>query len=148
MNRSKDPRLVAAEIVGGDQVQCGAGFRLVVVMPMRVVPAAAAGHLIGGQAEQEEVLFAGFFRHLDRGAVARADRQCAIHHEFHVAGAAGLVAGGRDLVRDIGRGDQPLGQRNAVIGQEHHLETAAVIAGSPSIVPARLLMNLMISLAS
>ena len=32
-NWSKNPRLVAAEIVGGDQVQCSLRFRLVVVMP-------------------------------------------------------------------------------------------------------------------
>src|SRR5271157_921892 len=66
--RGKEPRFVAAEIVGGDQVQCRAGLRLVVVMPVRVVPAAAVGHLIRGQAEQEKVFLAGFFGHLDRRA--------------------------------------------------------------------------------
>ena len=92
---------------------------------MRVVPAAAVGHLFRGQAEQEEVLLARFLRHLDRGAVARADGQRAVHHELHVAGAAGFVAGGRDLVGDIAGWDQPLGQRDAVFGQEHHFEPAA-----------------------
>ena len=145
--RSKDAGLVAAEIIGEDQVQRGPGFGLVVIMPVRIIPAAAALHLIGGQAEQKEVFLAGFLRHLDRRAIARADRQRPVHHEFHVARAAGFVAGGRDLVRDIGGRDQPLGERNAIFGQEHDLEAAAH-TGSPSIVPARLLMNLMISLAS
>ena len=72
--RSEDAGLVAAEMIGEDQVQRGAGLRLVVVVPVRVVPAAAAGHLLGGQAEQEEILFAGFLGHFDRRAVARADR--------------------------------------------------------------------------
>src|SRR5271166_2463628 len=74
--RGKDPGLVVAEIVGENQVQCGASLRLVVVMPVRVVPTAAARHLVRGQAEQEEVLLASFFGHLDGRAVARADRQC------------------------------------------------------------------------
>ena len=65
--------LMRAEGVGGDHVQGAPGFRLVVVVPVRVVPAPAARDLIGGQAEQEEVLFAGLVGHLDGGAVARAD---------------------------------------------------------------------------
>src|SRR6516162_1929420 len=44
--RAKDPRFVAAEVLGGDHVQRGAGFGLVVVMPVRIVPTAAALHLI------------------------------------------------------------------------------------------------------
>jgi hypothetical protein len=39
--RSKDAGLVAAEMVGEDQVQRGAGLGLVVVTPVRIVPAAA-----------------------------------------------------------------------------------------------------------
>ena len=57
--RREDAGLVAAEVVGEDQVQRGAGLRLVVVVPVRVVPAAAVGDLLGGQAEEEEVLLAG-----------------------------------------------------------------------------------------
>ncbi len=108
--RSKDPRLVVAEIIGRNQVQCCAGLRLVVVMPMRVVPAATVFDLIRGQAEQEEIVLAGLLGHLDRRAVAGAERQCPVHHEFHVAGAAGFITGSRDLVRDIGGRDQPFSQ--------------------------------------
>ena len=113
-------------MAGEDQVERRARFRFVVVMPMRVVPAAAVGHLLGGQAEQEEILFARFLGHFDRGAVARADGQGAVHHELHVAGAAGLVAGGGDLVRDVARGDQPLGQRDIVIRQKDDLRDCRV----------------------
>ena len=97
-------------MIGKDQIQRRARLRFVVVMPVRVVPAAAAGHLIRGEAKEEEVLFPGFLRHLDSRAIARADGQRAVHHEFHVAGAAGFVAGGRDLVGDIAGWDQALCQ--------------------------------------
>ena len=116
-------------------------------MPVRVVPAARLLHLIGGQAEQEHVLFAGFLGHLDRGAVARADGQSAVHHELHVAGAAGFIAGRRDLLGNIARRNQPLRHRHAVVGQENHLQLA-LRDGIASTAAARLLMNLMISFAS
>src|SRR5207245_2837829 len=38
------------------------------------------------------------FDQLTRRAVARADCQRAVHHKFHVARAAGFIAGGRNLV--------------------------------------------------
>src|SRR4051794_951307 len=43
---SEDARFIAAEMIGGDQVQCGSGFRLIVVMPIRAVPAAAVRDLL------------------------------------------------------------------------------------------------------
>src|SRR6516225_6818790 len=45
VQRRKDARLVAAEMVGGDQVQRGSSLQIVFVMPMRAVPAAAVGDL-------------------------------------------------------------------------------------------------------
>ena len=99
------------------------------VVPARVVPAPAAGDLLGGQAEQEHVLLAGLLGDLDRGAVAGADGQGPVHHELHVARAAGLVAGGRDLLGDVAGRDQPLGERDGVIRQELDPELAADVAG-------------------
>ena len=93
-------------------------FRLMLVMPVRVIPASAAGDLIGGQPEKEEVLFAGCRGHLDRGAVARADRERAIHHELHVARPTGLEAGGGDLFGDIARRNQSLRQADVVFRQK------------------------------
>ena len=71
---------------------------------------AAASHRFRSQAEEKEIFFAGFFRHLDGRAVARADGQRSIQHEFHVACAAGFIAGSGNLIGDIGGGDQPLCQ--------------------------------------
>ena len=75
LERREDTRFIAAEVVGKNQVQCRSGLRLVLVVPARVVPAAAAGDLIGRETEQEEVLLARLLSHLDRGAVPRADRE-------------------------------------------------------------------------
>src|SRR5215469_17640619 len=94
-------------MIGKDQVQSGPGLWVVLIVPMRVVPSTASGYLLRRQAEQKEILLARLLRHLDGGAVARTDRQGAVHHELHVAGAAGFVAGSRDLVRDIARRNQP-----------------------------------------
>ena len=92
--RLEDARLITAEMVGKNQVQRGARFRLVVIVPLRVVPASAIRHLLGRQTEQKEIFLARFLRHLDGRSVARADGQRPVHHELHVARAAGFVAGG------------------------------------------------------
>ena len=110
MDRGEDCRLFRAEMVREDEVEGGAGLRLVLVVPVGVVPALAGLNLLGSEAEEEEVVLARFLSHLDGGAIPGADGQRAVHHELHVAGAAGFVAGGRDLVRDIAGRDQPLGQ--------------------------------------
>ena len=123
--RFEDARFILAEVAGEDQVQRRAGLRFVVIMPARAVPAPAAGHLVRRQAEQEEILFARFFCHFDGRAVACPQRQGSVHHELHVARAAGLVAGRRNLVGDIGGRNQPLGKRHAVFRQEHDLESSA-----------------------
>ena len=72
---SKDARVIAAEMVGEDQVQCGPCLRVVVIMPVRVVPVTTARHLFRRQAEEKEIFFARFLCHLDRGTIARADGQ-------------------------------------------------------------------------
>jgi len=112
-------------MVGRDHVQCGPSFGVVVVMPVRAVPAAAIGNLLCAEPEQKEILLTGFLRHFDGCPVAGADSQRAVHHELHIARAARLVAGGRDLIGDIGGRDQTLGERDVVVGQEHDFEPAA-----------------------
>ena len=57
--RLEDAGLVAVEVVGEDQIERRARFRLVLIVPVRVVPAAAVRDLLRGQTEQEEVLLAG-----------------------------------------------------------------------------------------
>src|SRR5262249_62201355 len=110
---------------GKDQAQGGGRTRLIIRVPVRAVPATAVGHLLRRQAEQEKIFFVGFLSHLDGSAVTRADGQRAIHHELHVACATGLIARGRDLVRDITGGDQALGGRHAILRQEYHFESVA-----------------------
>ena len=56
--RLEHPRLVLAEMVGEDEVERPARFGLVVVVPVRVVPAPAALDLVGGEPEQEEIFLA------------------------------------------------------------------------------------------
>src|SRR5581483_10610019 len=92
MNRCEDAGFVAAEIIIENQIEGLARLRLVFVVPMGVVPAAVVEDFFRRQAEEKEILLAGLLGHLDGGAVAGADRQRAVHHELHVAGAAGLVA--------------------------------------------------------
>ena len=72
--RAKTP-LVTAEVVGEDQIQRCPRLRIVFVVPGRIVPTSAVGHLLGRQAEHEEVLLARFVGHLDRGSVAGANGQ-------------------------------------------------------------------------
>ena len=62
---------------------------------------------------------------LDVGAVQGADGERAVQRELHVAGARRLHARGRDLLRQVGRGDDPLGQADVVVGQEDDLEAVA-----------------------
>ena len=76
--RGEYARVVVAEVIGEDQVERGAGLRFIVVVPARGVPAAAGGDLLGGQAKEEEIVFPCLLRHLDRRAVACADRQGAV----------------------------------------------------------------------
>jgi len=92
------------------------------LMPVRAVPSSSLIHLRRGQTEQEHVLLAGFFGHFDGGAVASADRQGAIHHELHVAGAARLIPGGRNLLRHIARRDQPFSNRDAIVRQKNYFK--------------------------
>ena len=46
--RGEDPSLIAAHLVGEDKVEGRPGLRLVVIVPVRVVPAATFGHLLRG----------------------------------------------------------------------------------------------------
>ena len=69
--RREKPRFVAVEVVGENQIEGRAHFRLVVIVPLRIVPAAAIGYLLRGQAEHKEILFSGFLGHFNGRAVPR-----------------------------------------------------------------------------
>src|SRR5580700_5327928 len=117
--------LIAAEVIRENEVERSSNLRLILIVPMRVVPGAARLDLLHREPEQEHVLFSGFLRHFDGGAVAGSDRQSSVHHKFHVTRSAGLVAGGRDLVGDIAGWNQPFRQRNVVLREKDDVEPAA-----------------------
>ena len=48
-----------------------------------------------------------------------------LRRELHVAGAGRLHARGRDLLRQVGGGNDHLGQAHIVVGQEHDPQTVA-----------------------
>src|SRR5262245_11010247 len=108
-DRPKNSRFIATKMVVKNKIERLARLRLIPVVPERIVPAAAAGHLLGRQAEEKEVFFPSLLSHLDRGPVASANGQSAVHHELPIASAAGFVAGGRNLLGDVARRDQPFG---------------------------------------
>src|ERR1700739_2188060 len=122
--RSENSRLIPAEMIRENEVQSRSCLRLIVVVPVRVVPPAAVLHLLCREAEQEEILFTGFLGHFDGRAVTGPDRQGSIHHEFHIARSTRFVSGGRDLVRYIARGNQAFGKRDVVLGQENNVDFA------------------------
>ena len=124
---------------GGERRTLDLGPRLVAVRPPQV-------HLLGGQAEDEHVVVPDQLTDLDVGAIEGADGQRAVQRQLHVAGAGRFHAGGRDLLGQIGRRDDLLGQADVVVGQKDHLEP---VADGRIIVDRRAasLISLMISFA-
>jgi hypothetical protein len=55
----EDAGFVSAKMIAGNQVERGACFRLVVVVPARIIPAVTALDLFRFQAKQEKVFLAG-----------------------------------------------------------------------------------------
>ena len=113
------------EVARADQVDRLLGDR-VVFQPGQGVIAVAVdlGQLVGGVAEEEEVVLAHPLADFDVGAVEGADREGAVESHLHVAGAGGLHAGGGNLLGEIHRGIDPLAQLHAEVGQEHHPQPA------------------------
>ena len=77
-------------------------------------------HLVGGEAEQEEVVGANPLPDLDVGAVERADGERAVEGELHVPGARRLVPGGGDLLGEVGGRVDHLGRGDIEVGDEDH----------------------------
>ena len=95
--RCEDAWFVAAEMAAGDEVERRTSLGLIVIMPVGIIKASAFGDFFGTETEEKEILFSSSFGHFNRCTVACADGQRSIHHKFHVACAAGLIAGGGDL---------------------------------------------------
>ena len=119
-------RLVAGKIAGGYHVEHPPEFRIALDPVPRVVALLPQRRgAIGGEAEDENVVLAHGVSDLHVGAVERADGERTVQGELHVAGAGGFCAGGGNLLRKVGRGDDDRGAAHVVVGYEHHLEPPA-----------------------
>ena len=121
----ENPRFALVKVARLEQIEHGGEFRAGVDGVLRVIAGALGGHLVGGQAEEEEVLGADFFAHFDIGPIEGADGQGAVDHEFHIAGAGGFFAGGGNLLGEVGAGGDDFHGRDAVVGQKGHLQEIA-----------------------
>ena len=91
-------------------------------------PIAARFHLRdfgGGEAEEEEILRADFLADLDIRAVERADGERAVERKLHVAGAARFLAGGGDLLGQIGGGINEVRVLDIEVREEDDLQPVA-----------------------
>lgn len=75
--------------------------------------------------EQECVLLADVLGDLNVGAVDGAEKQCTVQAELHVTSTRGLGTGCTDLNTDVRSGDQNLGDRDAVVGNETDAQEVA-----------------------
>lgn len=80
--------------------------------------------LVCGKAKNGDIVVTHEVPNLHIRAVQRAKRDGTVHHKFHIAGAAGLLTGGGDLLGDLAGGHQMLGKGYPVIFQKHHLQFA------------------------
>ena len=62
---------------------------------------------------------------LDVGAIEGADGQGAVERELHVARARGLHPGGADLLGEVARRDDALGEADIVVRDEGDLQPIA-----------------------
>ena len=65
----ENARVTRVEVIGGDEVQGGAGFGIVLAMPVRIIETARVRDFFGTQPKQKEVFLARGFGHLDGGAI-------------------------------------------------------------------------------
>src|SRR5580698_1077988 len=77
------------------------------------------------EAEEEEVVRSHFLTNFYVSSVHGADGQRAIHRKLHVSGSRRLLAGGRDLLREVGGGIDHLASFNVEVGNESHLQAVA-----------------------
>ena len=84
-------------------------------------------NLIDRKTEDDIILTSDKTVDLNGRTVKRTECDCAVHHELHVSGAAGFLAGSGNLFGNIRTVHQGFGHGNAVVRQEHHLQHALYI---------------------
>ena len=106
-----------------DEVHQGLQLRLLPVVAATVaVLLIEPDDLVGGAAEDVEVLLPHQPGDLHVGTVHGTQSHGAVGHEFHIAGAAGLLGGQRDLLGDVTGGDQHLGGGDVVVLHHDQLQ--------------------------
>ena len=91
----------------------------------RVIAALPEGvYLVGGHAEEEDVVVSDLLVNFHVRAVERADGHRAVDHELHIARAGGLLARDGDLLGQVRRRDDDLCQRDLIVLHKHDLELA------------------------
>ena len=88
-----------------------------------VVPrSVAVDNLIGGLAEDVDIVLADLLRDLDVRAVHRTERERAVQHELHVAGTGRLLRREADLLREVAGRNQLLRRGHVVVLDENDLQ--------------------------
>ncbi|MPN43519.1 hypothetical protein SDC9_191079 [bioreactor metagenome] len=78
-------------------------------------------NLFGRMAEYDDVIAAELLEHFNIGPVERAERNGAVHHEFHIARTGRFLAGGGYLLADVGRWNEQFRRGNVIVFKEHDL---------------------------
>ncbi len=118
-------RTTRCEVVGIKPVQHSFELGVGVVEVIRVVTTPLQClHLVHIQTEDGAVLGPRLFGDLDVGAVQGTDGDGTVQGHLHVAGTRGFITGSGDLLGDVGRRDQLLGQAHPVVRHEHHFQLA------------------------
>lgn len=72
--------------------------------------------------EDEDVVISYLLMDLDVSSVHRSEDQPTVHYELHVAGAWGFSARSWDVLAEFWGGDDELGIRDVIVGQEYYFE--------------------------
>src|SRR5262249_45542780 len=96
-NWIEDAGYIKVEVARRDKIDCCARFSIVVIVPVRVVPASCFVNLGGGQAEEKHVVLARFPCHFDGGSITRSNGDSSVHHKLHVARPACFIPCSRNL---------------------------------------------------
>ena len=116
--------MLRLEEAGVDQVEHGLQLGILLVVVARPVAPLQLRYLWRGEAEEEEVVRADLVADLDVRPIQGADGERAVEGELHVAGAARFLAGSGDLLGEVRGGEDPLRQRDPVVGEEDHPQLA------------------------
>jgi hypothetical protein len=127
-DRTEQLDVAAAKPAAGDEVDRFAQRRVLIVMVAREI--ATRFHLSdfrGGEAEEEEILRADFLADFDVRTIERTDGERPVERELHVAGAARFLAGGGDLLGQIGGGINEVCVLHVEVGEEDDLQPVAAL---------------------